>query len=164
MAHYLDRVLFTYSLSHLTYSDKIRFYYALKGRDGKSGIVKDYMSNRLVSLETVNELYRLIPEEIYLNNITLEDDGTVTIQGVSESMSRVFSFVTALEESDFFKSVKTNSTAAKKDRGKDVATFELSFKLMYAKDEKEEDSEEKASEGTAKKESEKESAKEETKK
>src|SRR6185295_10294881 len=96
---------------------------------------KDYMNNRLVSLETVNELYRLIPQEIYLTNITLDENGTVTIQGVSESMSRVFSFVTALEDSDFFKSVKTNSTAAKKERGKDVATFELSFKLTQAKDE-----------------------------
>ncbi len=41
-SHYLDRTLFTYSLTHLSNSDKIRFYYALKGRDGKSGIVKDY--------------------------------------------------------------------------------------------------------------------------
>lgn len=46
-SHYLDRVLFTYSLSHLSNSDKIRFYYALKGRDGKSGIVKDYHITQL---------------------------------------------------------------------------------------------------------------------
>lgn len=46
-SHYLDRVLFTYSLSHLTNSDKIRFYYALKGRDGKSGIVKEYHIQQL---------------------------------------------------------------------------------------------------------------------
>lgn len=46
-SHYLDRVLFTYSLSHLTTSEKIRFYYALKGRDGKEGIVKDYHIQQL---------------------------------------------------------------------------------------------------------------------
>jgi peptide subunit release factor 1 (eRF1) len=34
--------LFTYALSHLASKDKIRFYYALKGRDGKSGVVKQY--------------------------------------------------------------------------------------------------------------------------
>ncbi|MBS3137563.1 hypothetical protein J4232_03955 [Candidatus Woesearchaeota archaeon] len=34
-------VLVTYSTKKLTNSNKIRFYYALKGRDGKSGIVKD---------------------------------------------------------------------------------------------------------------------------
>ncbi len=37
---YKEMVLFTYSTEHLLKKDKIRFYYALKGRDGKSGIVK----------------------------------------------------------------------------------------------------------------------------
>ncbi|HLC72102.1 MAG TPA: hypothetical protein VJH37_00805 [Candidatus Nanoarchaeia archaeon] len=46
-SHYLDRVLFTYSLSHLTHSEKIRFYYALKGRDGKSGVVREYHIRQL---------------------------------------------------------------------------------------------------------------------
>ncbi|MBI1972616.1 hypothetical protein HYS50_01270 [Candidatus Woesearchaeota archaeon] len=47
ISHYLDRFLFTYSLAHLTQSEKIRFYYALKGRDGKSGIVKEYHIHHL---------------------------------------------------------------------------------------------------------------------
>ena len=34
--------LFTYSTEHLSKTDKVRFYYALKGRDGRSGIVIDY--------------------------------------------------------------------------------------------------------------------------
>ena len=37
---YKEMFLFTYSTKHLLKKDKIRFYYALKGRDGKSGIVK----------------------------------------------------------------------------------------------------------------------------
>ncbi|GAG01406.1 unnamed protein product, partial [marine sediment metagenome] len=37
---YKDMVLFSYSTRHLLKKDKVRFYYALKGRDGKSGIVK----------------------------------------------------------------------------------------------------------------------------
>ena len=37
---YKEMILFTYSTKHLLKKDKIRFYYALKGRDGKSGIVK----------------------------------------------------------------------------------------------------------------------------
>ena len=32
--------IFMYSTIHLLKKDKIRFYYALKGRDGKTGIVK----------------------------------------------------------------------------------------------------------------------------
>ena len=49
-------------------------------------------------------------------------------------MSRVFTLVTALEESPLFKAVKTQSTTAKKERGKDVAVFEISFKLESARD------------------------------
>jgi len=37
---YSPKVIFSYSTKHLPKKDKIRFYYALKGRDGKSGVVK----------------------------------------------------------------------------------------------------------------------------
>jgi len=40
--NYAEMAIFTYSTKHLVKKDKIRFYYALKGRDGKSGIVKKY--------------------------------------------------------------------------------------------------------------------------
>lgn len=33
-------ILFSYNTEHLLKKDKVRFYYALKGRDGKSGIVR----------------------------------------------------------------------------------------------------------------------------
>lgn len=33
------KAIFSYSTEHLAQKDKVRFYYALKGRDGKSGIV-----------------------------------------------------------------------------------------------------------------------------
>lgn len=36
----VEKVIFTYSTEHLLKKDKVRFYYALKGRDGKTGIVK----------------------------------------------------------------------------------------------------------------------------
>ena len=39
--------LFTYTTKHLAMKDKVRFYYALKGRDGKSGICKQYKIERL---------------------------------------------------------------------------------------------------------------------
>ena len=100
----------------------------------KTRIIKDYMNSRMTALNVIDELYALIPDEIYLEDITIDETGTINIRGVSESMSRVFNFVSALEDSDFFKGVKTKSTTAKKDRGKDVAAFDLAFKLESAKD------------------------------
>jgi len=37
---HVPMVIFTYNTEHLLKKDKVRFYYALKGRDGKTGIVK----------------------------------------------------------------------------------------------------------------------------
>ena len=37
--NYIPKFIFQYSTRHLLKKDKVRFYYALKGRDGKSGIV-----------------------------------------------------------------------------------------------------------------------------
>ncbi|MBN1644550.1 hypothetical protein JW851_00720 [Candidatus Woesearchaeota archaeon] len=45
--NYSPRTIFTYSIEHLLKKDKIRFYYALKGRDGKSGIFKTYKIEQL---------------------------------------------------------------------------------------------------------------------
>lgn len=45
--NYTPRIIFTYSTEHLAKKDKVRFYYALKGRDGKSGIAKQYKIEHL---------------------------------------------------------------------------------------------------------------------
>lgn len=50
-------IIFCYSTEHLLKKDKIRFYYALKGRDGKSGIVKHS------KIEQLGRAVLLAPEE-----------------------------------------------------------------------------------------------------
>lgn len=47
VAELLEASIFTYSTRHLNNSDKVRFYYALKGRDGKSGILKKYVREQI---------------------------------------------------------------------------------------------------------------------
>jgi len=108
---------------------------ALERLDKKTRIIKDYLNSRMVSLEILRELYNHIPDEIYVQNIAVEENGTIDLQGISESTSRIFEFNKALEDSKLFKGVKTKSTTAKKDRGKDVSAFEIVFKLESAKDE-----------------------------
>ena len=52
-----ERILYSYSTEHLLKKDKVRFYYALKGRDGKSGIVKSY------EIEHLGRAVLLVPAE-----------------------------------------------------------------------------------------------------
>lgn len=119
------------------YTEKQKAVASLDRVAQKTRIIRGYLNTRLVSLDVLNELYEKTPEEIYLKEITFKEDGTINIQGISESMSRVFNYITYLEESTFFKGIKTKSTAAKKERGKDVSSFELEFKLESANDEEE---------------------------
>jgi hypothetical protein len=49
-------------------------------------------------------------------------------------MSQVFSYVKSLDDSNMFKDAQTKSTSTKKDNGKDVAAFEIQFKLSSAKE------------------------------
>ncbi len=50
-------VIFQYSTEHLLKKDKVRFYYALKGRDGKSGIVK------ALRIEQLGRTVLMVPEK-----------------------------------------------------------------------------------------------------
>jgi type IV pilus assembly protein PilM len=101
----------------------------------RTRIVKDFLVTRMVSLDVIGEIYRIVPNEMYLQNIFLDEEGTINIQGISEAMSTVFNVVKALEDSKLFKNVETRSTTATKDRGKDVAAFDIVFKLETVPDE-----------------------------
>jgi Tfp pilus assembly protein PilN len=114
------------------YADQKKEVVLLENMVNKVRVLRNYLQARQMPLEAMRELYRIIPEEMYLSNVSMDDAGNVTVQGVSESMSRVFSVVTALEESPLFENVKTKSTTAKKDRGKDAAAFEIVLKLSSA--------------------------------
>ncbi|MFP4473025.1 MAG: PilN domain-containing protein [Candidatus Omnitrophota bacterium] len=111
------------------YTQKKRMVVVLDKVAHRTRILKDFLNDRLIGLEVMEELYRLVPEEIYLQNVFMDEDGVVNIQGISASMSRVFDLVGNLEDSELFKGVKTRSTTAKKDRGKDAAAFDIVFQL-----------------------------------
>lgn len=115
------------------YEHETKTVETLKKQITRSQIVQDFLESRALPLEAVAELYKVTPVEIYLTNIAIDDGLLVTIQGVSDSMSQVFTYVTALESSELFEGVKTKSTTSKKERGKDVAGFEISFKLIVKK-------------------------------
>ena len=106
----------------------------LKNRSLKTNIVQNFLNTRMVSLDVINEFYRNIPNEIYLTGITMDENGNVSVQGISDIASLVFNLGSSLKESKAFKSVEIKSTTAKKDRGKDVSAFEITLKLASAPD------------------------------
>jgi len=57
MTGFIPACVFQYSTEHLVKKDKVRFYYALKGRDGRSGIVKN------LSIEHLGNAVLLVSEQ-----------------------------------------------------------------------------------------------------
>ncbi len=126
-SQYLDRLAAEYNIKRSAVEELERISTNTK-------IVHDYLKSRMTSLEIINELYEHIPDEIYLKNVSLEENGTIHLQGISESRSTAFALITILENSALFKNVKMVSSSAQKDRGKDVSAFEISLKLESAPD------------------------------
>jgi hypothetical protein len=87
--------------------------------------VKTYLDYGRQSLQVLSELYSIIPDEIYLKGVAIDEKGNMSLKGTADAMSEVFSFVTALENSKYFEGVSAKNTASRKEDGKDVAEFEI---------------------------------------
>ncbi len=86
-------------------------------------IIKMYLKSRGYSLEVLSALYDVMPKEIMLTNIKVDAAGNFYLKGSARAMSNVFSFVSALEASDYFSNVKTNYTTSRKQKDEDWADF-----------------------------------------
>ncbi len=109
---------------------------ALQDRMAQTRIVQDYLKGRLLSLDVLNEIYRITPKEVYLNNIAVDEQGMVTIDGIASSMPQVFTYVKTLDDSNLFNNAKRKSSSTKKEGDKDVAAFEITFQLEESGKEK----------------------------
>lgn len=87
--------------------------------------IRHYLENRGYSLEVLTELYRLIPLEIALDDIRLDEQRKFSIKGTAEAMSAVFSFVDSMEKSRYFKDAKTKYTTKRRDGSKEFTDFEI---------------------------------------
>ncbi len=97
----------------------------LENTSTKSRVLRDLIKNRGRGLYVFEKINSMIGEDIYLSNFSYDKDGKLLFSGTAESMSRVFAFVTELEESNYFKDVKTNQTKSRREGQKEVADFEI---------------------------------------
>ncbi len=95
--------------------------------------VKEFRTQRGVAGKVLDEFQNVLPQDMYLGEISLTDDGHVSIKGTSKLMSTVFSFVTQLENSPRFKNVTSDYTKSRKENDKEVSDFGLSALLKEAR-------------------------------
>lgn len=101
----------------------------LEGNMERIRIIKHYLKNCGYALQVIAALYDIVPENIMLSSVKMDTQRNLNLKGTGRAMSNVFSFVSALEASDYFSNVQTNYTTSRKQGGKDWADFGISCVL-----------------------------------
>lgn len=87
--------------------------------------VKHYLKGRGLSIEILSELYNILPAEMRIKDIRLSAESRLTLAGNSRTMATVFSFISNMEESPYFKSVETRRTTKRKEMDEELVDFEI---------------------------------------
>ncbi len=101
----------------------------LEGISTKNRVVRQLLENRGKGLWVFGIVSEIIGEDVYLSNFSYQEDGKVVLVGTAQSMSKVFAFVTQLEESNYFSNVKAKQTKSRREGSADVADFEIEAML-----------------------------------
>jgi len=107
----------------------------LIGQSRKIELVKKLVYTRKIPLALLYELQKIVPKEIAVNFISLDESNSVILRGQGVQLSDVFKFVTILENSKYCAGVTTKYTRTKKVREREITDFEIDFKISAAKDE-----------------------------
>jgi len=94
----------------------------------KIGFIRSYLAERNRPLSAVKQFFNAIPAEISVTAFDM-DQQSVKIRGRGPQLSDVYKFVTALEDSKYFKEVQTKYTRKKKTKDGEFTDFELELKL-----------------------------------
>ncbi|MDP3791109.1 MAG: pilus assembly protein PilM [Candidatus Omnitrophota bacterium] len=99
----------------------------------KIGFVKNFIYQRNIPLLLLNEIEKLVPSEIIINYISIEQGNSITLRGQGVKLSDVFKFVTTLENSKYFQDVATKYTRTKKVKDRELTDFEITFIVSLSK-------------------------------
>lgn len=88
-------------------------------------IIKRRVAARNFVMNFLYEIHKDISPDIYLTVISYDGKGSLTLRGISDTMSEIFKFRDALEKSQYFQNVKTKYAVARKEKGKGTTDFEI---------------------------------------
>ncbi len=101
----------------------------------KLKIVDELQRGRFRTLETLAEISKVIPENVWLTSI--EDAGeTLRVTGLGESNKAVANFMRALEGSPLFANVRLSVITRTEVQGSAVRSFQISFNRVEPEAEK----------------------------
>lgn len=92
-------------------------------------IIKNQADKNNAPLETLKEVYNLIPKDMSLYALSFTENNNVVLRGTSRAMGAVFEAVSALEKSKHFKNVKLTFAAKRKMEKEEIVDFQVNCVL-----------------------------------
>lgn len=99
----------------------------LEELERRFGILEAQAKYKLAVLDTIYELYEVMPKDIYLSSFVYEDDNQITMRGQTQELNCVLELVSGLEKSKAFGkfSSKLRYATKKKIQTGDIIDFEI---------------------------------------
>ena len=91
------------------------------------------MARKPLAIDVVSEIYATVPGNISLSMLDFESGKSVTARGSSAALSDVLKYVTILENSPYFESVKVKYANKRMAENKEVTDFEIDALLTDIK-------------------------------
>jgi len=95
----------------------------------KLTLIKQRLSRTTTSIDIIYELYNTLPAQMSLNVFSLDENDNVTVQGVSNQMSDVFSFQSSLEKSKYFKNVEVKYASKRRTKDAEITDFSITCQV-----------------------------------
>ncbi len=108
-----------------TYQPDLQKAQKLQKDFSRMEIIKDFSENNDIPIRVLAELYDLVPADVRFTAVKYTDQGKMAIEGNARTMSTVFSFISGLEESRYFKKAESKRTAKRKEGDEELVDFEI---------------------------------------
>ncbi|MDD2654815.1 MAG: PilN domain-containing protein, partial [Candidatus Omnitrophica bacterium] len=95
----------------------------------KMELIRDQLDYSNSGIDVIYELYNILPSSMSLNVFNLDEKGDLTLQGVSNQMSDIFSFQSKLEKSKNFKNVEVKYASKRMTSQGEVTDFRITCQV-----------------------------------
>lgn len=106
----------------------------LELKRSKVNVIDEQVGGDRSSLDFLRELFRVVPEKIYLTAFLYDESKYIVLKGTAHTMSDVFELIPELENSPYFEKVSSRGVKRRQLGSKEIVDFEIQCSLIKTED------------------------------
>ncbi len=95
-------------------------------------IIENQLHGGVATLDIISELYRVLPGDVTVHYLSIEQDNKIVIRAQARLLSQAFDCISPLEQSDYFDNVKQNYANQRQIQESVLIDFEIVANLQNA--------------------------------